>query len=192
MTRKRRIIAWLAGLWMLVAAVVVAQSRVVETIDGEYGRLQVLELKGLRILTCDEVIQGAVPVEEISLSPRMLIRSGDYIGLIPYFRPGATTALVLGLGAGVHDRSLKAVGMAVHNVDIDPAVVTLARKHFGFDGNVSVADARALSLTGRSSVSMRSFSTRSPAEKSRSTFIPGRRLREWRSVSPRAGSWSCI
>jgi spermidine synthase len=53
--------------------------------------------------------------------------------------------LVIGLGAGVVPRWYQARGIATDVVDIDPDVVALARKYFGFDdrSRVFVEDARA-------------------------------------------------
>jgi predicted membrane-bound spermidine synthase len=55
----------------------------------------------------------------------------------------AETALVLGLGGGGMDKRLRARGLAVDNVELDPTVVEVAREYFGFDGGVIVNDARS-------------------------------------------------
>ena len=119
-----------------------ADTRVVETVQGKYGRLEVLELKGMRILTCDGVIQTAAPAAGADLLPGSLIRARDYVELVAFYRPRARTALLLGLGGGLHTRSLVCHGITVHAVDIEPAVMPLARKHFGFTGEATVADGR--------------------------------------------------
>jgi len=119
-----------------------AEARVLETVQGECGRLQVLEFKDLRILTCDGVIQTASPAAGADLLPGTLIRARDYVELVAYYRPRARTALLIGLGGGLHARSLACHGMTVHAVDIEPGVVSLARKHFGFAGEATVADGR--------------------------------------------------
>ena len=59
------------------------------------------------------------------------------------YRPQATSALSIGLGGGVLDGILRSQGLAVQNLEIDPAVVDLAKKYFGFDGQVTIADGRA-------------------------------------------------
>ncbi|MEK9822586.1 MAG: fused MFS/spermidine synthase [Gammaproteobacteria bacterium] len=53
-------------------------------------------------------------------------------------------ALVLGLGAGILPKHLKATGFNVEVVEIDPLVVSAARKYFEFSGDipVHVEDAR--------------------------------------------------
>ncbi len=120
-----------------------AETRVLETVQGNYGRLQVLELNGMRILTCDGVIQTAAPIAGANIVPGTLIRARDYVELAAFYRPRARTALLIGLGGGLHARSLACHGLTVHAVDIEPAIVPLARKHFGYAGEATVADGRA-------------------------------------------------
>ena len=117
-------------------------TRVVETVQGKYGRLEVLELKGMRILTCDDVIQTAAPAAGADLLPGSLVRARDYVELAAFYRPRARTALLIGLGGGLHARSLACHGITVHAVDIEPAIIPLARKYFGFTGEATVADGR--------------------------------------------------
>jgi spermidine synthase len=50
--------------------------------------------------------------------------------------------LVIGLGAGQIPPVLEAAGIDVEVVEIDPEVVRLARKYFGFQGDAVVADGR--------------------------------------------------
>ena len=126
------------------------EIRVLANVKGEYGQLEVLELDGRRILACDGIIQSAVPTSGVELTPRSLVRGRDYVGLLPYYRTRMRTALVVGLGAGIHTRALASRGITVHSVDIEPAIVPLAEKHFGFSGEVTVADGRAfLNRTNR-------------------------------------------
>ena len=54
-------------------------------------------------------------------------------GLVQAYRPQATRALVLGLGAGVVPMSLARNGVEVTAVEIDPVSFDVARRHFGFD-----------------------------------------------------------
>ena len=81
--------------------------RVLASLQGTHGRLQVLENSKLRILACDGVIQTAVPTGGEHKLPGALIRGRDYVGLIPYYRPRARDGLLIGLGAGLHVQSLE-------------------------------------------------------------------------------------
>ena len=58
------------------------------------------------------------------------------------YHPQTENVLVLGLGGGGMDKRLRARGLAVDNVELDPTVVAVAREYFGFDGRVIVDDAR--------------------------------------------------
>jgi len=118
----------------------------VTTVDSHYGRLSVVDYrfgeKQTRELIIDGLVQGGVDVA-----------SGQSVYEYPYFleflpvayHPAGRTALVIGLGAGVVPRWYSARGVRTDVVDIDPEVVALARKHFGFtiEGTVYVEDARA-------------------------------------------------
>ena len=54
-------------------------------------------------------------------------------GLVQAYRPQASSALVLGLGAGVVPMTLAKHGIDVTAVEIDPVSFEVARRHFGFD-----------------------------------------------------------
>jgi spermidine synthase len=59
--------------------------------------------------------------------------------------PGARSALVLGLGAGIVPMQLAREGVTVEAVEIDPASLAAATRYFGFDNaqvRVHLADAR--------------------------------------------------
>jgi spermidine synthase len=120
-----------------------AHVRVLASVEGTHGHLEVLELDGLRMLVCDGVIQTAAPTSGVKPLPGVLIRARDYFELIPYYRPGTRTALVIGLGGGLHARALAGHGVAIHAVDVERAVVPLAEKYFGFAGEVTISDGRA-------------------------------------------------
>lgn len=67
------------------------------------------------------------------------------------YAPGAETALVLGLGAGVLPRNLAERGIAVDAVEINESMVTAMREHVGAEDGwqVHVADARTFVGTCR-------------------------------------------
>ncbi|MBN1417154.1 MAG: fused MFS/spermidine synthase [Planctomycetes bacterium] len=117
--------------------------RIVEETDGLFGHLEVLEHHGTLVLAAGGVFQTVIPPCPDGMPKGMLIRGRDYVELIPYIRPGARSALLIGVGAGLDTRALALYGIDVHGVEIDPAVVRLARKHFGLACEVTVADGRA-------------------------------------------------
>jgi spermidine synthase len=121
------------------------EPHVLAQVQGRHGRLEVLEARGLRLLVCDDVVQTAVPAAGLRMVPGTLLRGRDYVELIPYYRPDTRRALLIGLGGGLHAQALRAYGVAVQAVDIEPAVVPLAEKYFGFRGfagQVTIADGR--------------------------------------------------
>src|SRR5690606_21159312 len=62
-------------------------------------------------------------------------------------RPGAKTALLVGLGTGRTAMELARKGVKVDVVEIEPAVVDYARRFFGFEGDVTIADGAAVLAT---------------------------------------------
>lgn len=63
-----------------------------------------------------------------------------------FARPNAKTALLIGLGVGSTARALAEAGIEVDVSELDPEVVDLAKRHFGFtpNGRVLIGDARVL------------------------------------------------
>lgn len=117
--------------------------RVIDRVEGLYGRIEVLEYRGMRAIASNGIIQTAIPTSHPVTMPGTLIQGREYIELIPYFRPQAATALLIGLGAGQHARCLAAYGIRTQCVEIEPAMADLAAKHFGLTAEVTVADGRA-------------------------------------------------
>ncbi|MHC4178352.1 MAG: fused MFS/spermidine synthase [Planctomycetota bacterium] len=117
--------------------------RVLERVEGLYGYLEVVEYKGTRAVVCNGVFQTAIPVSGFGVVPGTLLRGRDYVELIPYFRPQARTALLIGLGGAQHPQALSYYGIHVHSVEIEPAMAPLASEYFGLVGEVTVADGRA-------------------------------------------------
>ena len=117
--------------------------RLLERVDGLYSHLEVLEVHGRPALVCNGVFQAAMPPASVGPFPGMLIRARDYTELIPFFRPSSKTALLIGLGGGLHVQALSLYGIEVQAVEIEPAVAELAEKHFGLHADVTIADGRA-------------------------------------------------
>jgi spermidine synthase len=130
------------GSEVLVDRVMANGTRVteIETRDSHYGRLQITESR-TRELSIDGLIQGG-----------MDLANGLPVYEYPYFlqfvptalQPDGERALVIGLGVGMVPGWYVQRGMTVDVVDIDPDVVELARRYFGFttNGRVAVEDAR--------------------------------------------------
>jgi spermidine synthase len=117
--------------------------RVLETADGLHERIEVLEHEGSLALVIDGVFQTVIPASPIGLVKGMLLRGGDHVELVPYFRPAARSALLIGLGGGLHATALALHGIEVTAVDIEPEVVRLAAERFNVACEMVVADGRA-------------------------------------------------
>lgn len=120
-------------------------ARVIEKRDSFYGNLRVVDYsfasRHTRELSIDGLIQGGIDVAN-GLS---VYEYGYLLQFLPQaLYPQGRSSLVIGLGAGVVPRWYAAQGIETEVVDIDPEVVALARKHFGFPSRipVHVEDAR--------------------------------------------------
>ncbi len=121
------------------------RAQLVDVRDSHYGSVRVIDYAygaaRTRELTIDGLIQGGVD-----------LRSGlpvyEYLYLLEYLpvavRPGGKRCLVLGAGAGIVPMWYQSRGIRTDVVDIDPDVVALARRYFGFapKGSVYLGDAR--------------------------------------------------
>ena len=121
--------------------------------DSFYGALKVVDYRfgalHTRELLIDGLVQGGMDVD----TGLPVYEYTYFLQLLPYAtHPGGKRALVIGLGAGLVPRWYESRGIVTDVVDIDPAIVDLARTHFGYlgAGDVIVADARSfLSSPGR-------------------------------------------
>jgi spermidine synthase len=119
---------------------------VLARVDGPHGHLVVLRdaADASRVLVVDGVVQTAVSGPE-------LIRGLRYVPLLlreaRRFHPAPGRALLIGLGAGAAARGLAAAGWRVDAIELDAAVVALARRWFRLapaDATVHVGDGRAV------------------------------------------------
>lgn len=117
--------------------------RIIERTHSPYSLLEVIEdrERGAQLLRADHSIIGAVSTEDH--------RRGAFgyvyiVDAIRFARPAARTVLQIGLGTGTLSGIMERRGMVSDVVEIDPAVVRLAERHFGFAsrGVVHVEDAR--------------------------------------------------
>ena len=128
------------------------QVTLIEAQDSFYGNIKAVEYsygsRRTREMIIDGLIQGGV-------DPRNGLSVYDYayhLEALPLaLHPQGTRSLVIGLGAGIIPRRYEARGITTDVVDIDPAVVDFARRHFGFQlrGEIFVDDARYFLLRGQ-------------------------------------------
>jgi len=136
---------WVAGLLLLASLVSAAlcwarqdADRVVESLCG---RLELRKTGSARLLLIDGLPQTTLPER---LVPGEALRRGYLLEVALALRPRTETALIVGLGAGLAPRILAVYGVSCESVEIDPAVVAMARSEFGFTGSVTVGDGRAI------------------------------------------------
>jgi spermidine synthase len=136
---------WLAGLVLLASFAMMAwswvgpeESHVVESL---FGQLEVRKNAVAKVLIIDGMQQTGLPT---GLEPGDALRHGYLLELA--LPPGHTrkTALVIGLGGGLAPRLLAQHGIDCDAIEIDPAVVEIARRDFDFAGNVTVGDGRVI------------------------------------------------
>lgn len=106
-----------------------------------YGEVRVIDGPNNRSLLIDGITQGNMDTagQPTDMYPYVLD------SLIFSLRPKVSSALVLGLGMGACPKLLKERGVLVDVVEIDPSIVSAARRHFGYTegrGTLYLGDAR--------------------------------------------------
>jgi predicted membrane-bound spermidine synthase len=115
---------------------------VVARVPSPFGEVRVVERGSHRIMLTNGIDQGGI---DIRTKKSAYGYSRNLVALIPaYLRRPAQRVLLIGLGPGVVSTDLRARGMHVDSVEIDPAVVQVAREWFDFDGPVVVEDGRRM------------------------------------------------
>jgi spermidine synthase len=111
--------------------------------QGSQGLIQVEERDGMRTLTIDGAVQAARPQGGVvnAVDPA--------VPLLRALRPDAKTALVIGLGSGKTASDLAAAGFEVEAVEIEQAVIEMAREHFGYTGHAAQGDGLEYAKTSR-------------------------------------------
>jgi hypothetical protein len=104
---------------------------------GTQGVIEVIERDGLRQLVIGGAVHAAVPVGGAP-APRDAL-----VGVLQKVRPGAKTALVIGLGSGATAAQLTAAGVDVLAIELEPKVIELAGRLFGFRGKAEAGDGLA-------------------------------------------------
>jgi spermidine synthase len=133
----------LGAVGALAAAVLAAAStvrgplpptNVVHVANSFHGELKVVEVPSGRLLLIDGVDNGYVDRKTFESHAPYIA----YFRYLPAARPGARRALCIGLGAGSVPRTLHLRGIATEVVEIDPAIVQIARRWFGFPEEIPV------------------------------------------------------
>ncbi len=113
--------------------------------ESTYGRLTVIDKEGERLLLMNGILQTGMPinVDELSRGVKLLYHN-YFLELVPYCfeDPREKKALLVGLAGGLLAEILELHGVSVTAVEIDPEVVSVARKFFSYDGKVIVGDGR--------------------------------------------------
>ena len=103
--------------------------------DGSPIRVE--QKDGRRLLYIGDTVHAAVPWTASGPDPSAV---DPVVALVRALRPAARTALVIGLGSGKTAGDLARAGLQVTGVEIEPAVIELARSHFGYRGEAVAAD----------------------------------------------------
>lgn len=118
--------------------------------DSFYGSLKVVDYsfgdRRTRELTIDGLVQGGMDMN----SGLSIYEYAYFMEFLPYsINPEGRRCLAIGLGAGLVPMWYERMGIATDVVDIDPHVVDIAQKYFGFSprGRVFVEDARYFLMT---------------------------------------------
>lgn len=120
--------------------------------DTYYGSLRVVDYlppwkTRTRVLFNDGAPQSGIDV----MTGQSIMAYGYFLEFIPYaLNPHGKNCLVIGLGAGNIPMWYDAQGIRVDAVDINPAVVDVAKNYFGFhiSGDTVISDARYFLRSG--------------------------------------------
>ncbi|MEY4578482.1 MAG: hypothetical protein RL701_3185, partial [Pseudomonadota bacterium] len=119
-----------------------AGYELLDQVHSMYGKVQVIDdtTKKVRFLRVDHSVIGADLIPEYDTAFTFVY----LLELVRVLRPAAGSMLQIGLGTGSLARSFQRTSIKTDVVELDPAVVTLARKHFRFQptGDVFEEDAR--------------------------------------------------
>lgn len=112
-------------------------GRVLAEANGNQGIIRVEEREGRRVLTIDGVVQGAA--RPASSDGKI---QDPLVGLIAGLATPPRKALLVGLGTGATASDLQLVPglVSLDVVELEPAVVSFARKFFDYRGPATVAD----------------------------------------------------
>lgn len=120
-----------------------AAIRIIAQKPGFYGQLQVVETRGSRLLMVDGISQNY-----LDRSNLLNIRYLNFLSSIVISRGSGRKRdrlLLIGVGAGHLPGILATTNIDMEAVELDPGVIQLARKYFGFslpENKVHITDGR--------------------------------------------------
>jgi hypothetical protein len=121
-------------------AAAVADGVLAEVVGADGAAIRVEQAGGRRLLTIAGTVHASVAWTAAGPDPAVI---DPLVALLRQVRPAARTALVIGLGSGDTAGDLARAGVAVTAVEIDPQVIAVARRWFGYQGDAVVGDGRA-------------------------------------------------
>ena len=142
---KKAIAGSAAGVWILAALATGAprvDAKVVKHhTRSAYGNHQVLDIKQMRYLSTDGLMHTIVRTSDgENIAPYV-----NCMELLPCLRPNAKTSLQIGLGGGLVPTIFSEhYGITSDIVEIDAAIVPIAKTYFGFEstGDIYIEDGR--------------------------------------------------
>jgi spermidine synthase len=121
--------------------------------ETQYGQVKVLDYDSKRYLLVNGTTQSIATVDPKTGAFESDSPYVHALEWVAFARPGAKRALAIGLGGGLLPKALSEhYGLTVDAVELDPAMIELARSHFGYapSGEVFAQDGRAwLARSGR-------------------------------------------
>jgi spermidine synthase len=116
--------------------------KILDRARSPYGLVEVIEdaNRGVRVMRADHSIIGG----QASVDGSAVFSFLHLLEVVRFVRPNAKDFLQIGLGIGSVPMALRPFGVKSDVVEIDPAVVDFAKRHFGFAtaGDIFVEDAR--------------------------------------------------
>lgn len=129
------------------------EARLLDHGDSFYGNVKVVEYKGTGGSTREMMIDGLIQGGIDAVTGQSIYEYTYLMEHLPLAaKPDISSALFIGLGPGAVVKGYQERGLFADVVDIDPVVVDMAQKHFGFrpERPVIVADGRTvLGASGR-------------------------------------------
>lgn len=123
------------------------QASLIDQGDSFYGNVKVVEYRGAAGQTREMMIDGLIQGGIDAATGQSIYEYAYLMEHLPFAaKPDIKTALLIGLGPGAVVRGYQQRGINTDVVDIDPLVVSMAEKHFGFRPQraVIVADGRTM------------------------------------------------
>ena len=134
--RARRISAWLCAV--CVAASAVAAASGIEVLHQErslYRNIFIYEEDGLRCMSFGRTTVARQSCVSLAEPTKLVFNYARMVMAALYLNPAPQRILILGLGGGTLPSAFQRIfaNAAIDAVEIDPAVVRVARKYFAFE-----------------------------------------------------------